>query len=139
MVSDKAVRQAIYTALNVASVTTNLANGSASLHHSVAPSSAAYPLVIFQQMSDTVIGAFGGDHIDNQVWLVKAIVKGGSSSTAEDIAKAVHDVLHFQDLSIAGADHMYLARETGVSYSEVVSGEVFRHHGHNYRLVHQDT
>lgn len=137
MVSDKAVRQGIYTKLNVASVTTQLAQGSASLIHSVASPSATYPLVIFNQQADTVTSAFGGDHFDSQVWLVKAVVKGGSSSAAEDIAKAIADVLHFQPLTIAGADHMYLARENGVTYTETVAGEQFRHHGANYRLVVQ--
>lgn len=139
MVSSKAVRQALYTKLNVASVTTSLAQGSASLIHAVAPSSATYPLVIFNEQSGTPTHQFGGDHFDEQVWLVKAIVKGGSSSTAEDVAKAIADVLDFQNLSIAGANHMYLAREGDVTYAEVVNGETYRHHGAYYRVTFQDT
>ena len=45
MVSNKAVRQALYQKLNVAAVTTPLANGSASLHHAMAPSSGLMPFL----------------------------------------------------------------------------------------------
>lgn len=137
MVSAKAVRQALYTKLNVASVTTGLDQGSASLHHAMAPSSATYPMVIFNRMANTPNVRFTGAHFDVDVWLVKAIVRGGSSSAAEDIDKAVADVLHFQPLNITGADDMYLSRESAIEYSEEVDGEVFRHHGHTYRLIYQ--
>lgn len=139
MVSAKQVRTAIYNRLNVASVTTSLASGSASLHHSVAPSSAGYPMVVYNRQASTETLAFSGTAIESDVWMVKAVTKGGSSSAAEDIDKAVSDRLHFKDLAISGADHMYLARESAVDYSEVVSGDVYRHHGHLYRLVYQDT
>ena len=138
MVSSKVVRQAIYQKLNVAAITTQLPNGSASLHHSVAPSSATYPLVIFNEQASTSTTLFGGDQMDSQVWLVKAIVKGGSS-TAEDVDKAIADVLHFQPLNITGAEDLYLARESAVTYTETISGENYRHHGHTYRLVLQDS
>lgn len=137
MVSAKAVRQALYTKLNVASVTTGLAQGSASLHHAMAPSSATYPLVIFNRQANMPTVRFGGEHFDSDVWLVKAIVEGGSSSVAEDIDKAIADVLHFQPINIAGADDMYLSREGAVEYPEEVDGKVFRHHGHTYRLIYQ--
>ncbi len=139
MVSAKAVRQALYTKLNVAAVTTSLASGSASLFHSVAPSNAVYPLVIFNEQAGTPTHTFGGDHFDAQVWLVKAITKGGSSSTAEDVDAAIADALDFQPLNISGADHMHLQREGAVAYAEVISGETYRHHGHLYRVVFQDT
>lgn len=138
MVSQKAVRQAIYTKLNVASVTGSLANGSASLFHSFAPDG-PYPLVIFNEQASTATHAFGGDHYDSQVWMVKAVAKDSSSSTAEDVDKAIADVLDFQNLNIAGAVHMYLARESAVTYTEVVSGQQYRHHGHLYRLVVEPT
>lgn len=137
MVSAKAVRQALYTKLNVASVTTGLAQGSASLHHAMAPSAATYPLVIFNRQASTPNVRFTGTHFDTDIWLVKAIARGGSSSVAEDIDKAVADVLHFQPINITGADDMYLSREGALEYVEEVDGEVFRHHGHTYRLIYQ--
>lgn len=139
MVSAKAVRQALYTKLNVASVTGGLASGSASLHHSTAPANAGYPMVLFNQQSGMPTHQFGGDHFDSQVWLVKAVTKGGSSSAAEDVAKAIADALDFQKLTITGAIHMYLARESDVVYAEAIQGETYRHHGSLYRITFEDT
>ncbi len=138
MVSAKAVRQALYTKLNVASVTTSLASGSASLHSMVAPSTAAYPMVVFSQASGVPTHAFGGDHFDSQLWLVKAIAKGSSSSVAEDVSKAIADALDFENLSITGADNMLTSRESDVVYAEVVNGEQYRHHGFYVRVMFQD-
>jgi hypothetical protein len=42
VVSNKAIRAALYTKLNVASVTSQLGSGSASLVHEVAPPTAAF-------------------------------------------------------------------------------------------------
>lgn len=137
MVSNKAVRQALYEKLNTSSVTTPLATGSASLFHAVAPSSAAYPLVIFNKQAGTPTHQMGGSHYDSQIWLVKAIVKGGSSSAGEDIAKAIADRLDFASLTISGGETMHLARESDVDYTEVESGETYRHHGSLYRLTVQ--
>lgn len=147
MVSAKQVRTALYQKLNVASLTTQLAQGSASLIHSVASPSSAYPLVIFSEQSSTVMArSFGGTAVsdtgfpvDSQLWLVKAIAKGGSSSVAEDVDATIAGLLDFQQLTITGADHMYLARESAVAYAEVVEGETYRHHGHLYRLILQPT
>lgn len=139
MVSAKAVRQAIYTRLNVASVTTNLANGSASLFHTVAPENSAYPMVIFFQASGVPTHQFGGDHFDSQRWEVRAVAKGGSSSQAEDVAKAIADALDFKEPVIAGANAMYMAREDDVVYAENIDGETYRHHGFYVRVVFEDT
>ena len=139
MVSAKQVRTAIYQKLNVAAITASLANGSASIHHAVAPSDAAYPMLLFNLQAETPTHQFTGAHFDAQVWMVKAIAKGGSSSTAEDLAKAIADRLDFKGLAITGADDMYLAREGGINYVEVVSGDVYRHHGNLYRLIYQNT
>lgn len=134
MVSPKAVRQALYERLNTSSVTSLLASGSASLYHAVAPSGSPYPLVIFNKQAGTPHHQMGGSHYDDQMWLVKAIAKGGSSSTAEDIDKAIADRLDFGSLNISGGTLLYLARESDVDYVEESSGELYRHHGALYRL-----
>lgn len=139
MVSAKAVRQALYTKLNVASVTGGLASGSASLINSVASTNAGYPMVVYFQVSGTPTHQFGGDHFDSQRWEIRAIAKGNSSSAAEDIAKAIADALDFENLTITGADHMYMAREEDVVFSEVVQGDTYRHHGFYVRVTFQDT
>jgi hypothetical protein len=137
MVNNKAIRVGLYNKLNVAGITSLLAKGSASLFHAVVPSSGSYPLVVFNKQAGTPTHQFGGAHFDSQLWLVKAIVKGGSSSEAEDIAKAIADQLDFGTLTITGGTLMHLERESDVDYAEVSDGEVFRHHGFLLRLIVQ--
>ena len=139
MVNTKAVRQAIYERLNVSAVTSLLGAGSSSLVHGVARSTAAYPICVFQQQSGVTDSlTFGGDHMDNDLWLVKGVARATSSSAAEDIDKAANDLLHFGDLTITGADDMYLARESDVEYVETVGDVQYRHVGGLYRLMYQD-
>lgn len=139
MVSNKAIRQSLYEKLNVASVTTLLGSGSASLVHEVGLPSATYPLCVFFKSSgisdDRVMG---GDFTKNMLWTVKGIARSASASAAEDIDKAVNDLLHFGDLAITGADDMYLARESDVEYAETDGDVQYRHVGGVYRLRVQD-
>jgi len=138
MVNNKAIRQAVYQKLNVASVTSLLANGSASIHHSVAPPTATYPLLIFGKQSGTTVNRMGGEAYKSTLWLVKGIARATSSSAAEDIDKAAFDLLHFAALTITGGDDMYLARESDVEYTETSGDTQFRHVGGLYRLTYQD-
>ncbi len=135
MVSDKAIRQGLYEKLNTAPVTSLLGSGSASLVHAGAPSSAAYPLCVYQKQSGRAdLMGFGGPGARNQLWLVKGVVRSTKASLAEDIDKAVADLLHFSSLTIAGGESMYLAREGDVNYSEVVGDQTYWHVGSLYRL-----
>lgn len=137
MVNNKAIRQAIYTKLNVAAVTTLLANGSASIYHAIAPESAGYPLLIFAKQGGVTTNAMGASAFKAQSWLVKGVARDGSSSAAEDVDKAVDDLLSFGRIAIAGADDMFLARETDVEYTQPVGEVLFRHCGGVYRLIVQ--
>lgn len=139
MVTNKAVRQALYTKLNVVSVTGLLANGSASIHHNVAPATAVYPLLVFSKQSGTQVQAFGDEAFRTTLWLVKGIAKGKSASVAEDIDKAVFDLLNFGTLSITGAGVMHLARESDVEFPETQGDDIYHHVGGLYRLVYQDS
>lgn len=137
MVSTKAVRTALYTKLNVAAVTTPLGSGSASLVHAVASPTAAYPLVIFNKQAGTPTDRFQGLAFDSHIWLVKAVARGTTSSSAEDIAKAINDLLHFGTLTITGGTLMHMARTSDVDYVETSGDQTYRHHGALYRLVVQ--
>lgn len=135
MVSDKAIRQGIYEKLNVASVTSLLAEGSASIRHAVAPPSGQFPFVIFNKQSGTPTRRMGGNAFDSQIWLVKAVARDTTSSTAEDISKAIDDLLDFGTLTITGATLLFLARESDVDYVETDGDRQYRHHGAYYRLT----
>ena len=135
MVSDKAIRQGLYQALNVAAVTGSLAEGSASLRHAVAPPTGLFPFVIFNKVSGTPTRRFGGNAFDSQIWLVKAVARDTSSSAAEDIAKAIDDLLDFGTITVSGATLLFLARESDVDYAETDGDQTYRHHGALYRVA----
>lgn len=135
MVSDKAIRQALYQKLNTASVTGSLADGSASLRHAVAPPGDRFPFVIFNKVSGTPTRRFGGNAFDSQIWLVKVVTRDSSSSVAEDVAKAIDDLLDFGTLTITGGTLLFLARESDVDYVETSGDQSYRHHGANYRIA----
>jgi hypothetical protein len=137
MVSNKAIRAALYTKLNVASVTSQLGSGSASLVHEVAPPTAAYPICLFGRQSDVSRLRMGGNAFDSQIWMVKGIVRDTSASVAEDIDKAVRDLLDFGSLTITGGSLMHLARESGIDYTETDGDKTYRHAGSLYRLIVQ--
>lgn len=140
MVSDTAVRQAIYQKLNTASVTTLLGSGSASLVHGEAPPTAQFPLCVFHKQSGiTDMLSMGGAHANNHLWLVKGVVRASSASVAESVDKAAFDLLHFGDLTITGATDTYLSRESDLNFSETVGDQKYWHVGGIYRLRFQDS
>lgn len=137
MVSDKAIRQGLYEKLNTASVTALLTDGSAGIVHQTARSNSNFPLVIFHKQSGIAVKRFGGNAFDDHLWLVKAVDRGpagSSASRAEDIAKAVDDLLDFGSLSITGGTTLSLLRESDVDYVETEGDQIYRHHGALYRL-----
>lgn len=138
MVSNKAIRQGFYQALNVASVTNLLGNGSASLVHAIAPPSADYPLCVFAKNSDTSTLRMGGNAFDSQLWMVKGVVRSTTPSAAEDIDKAARDLLDFGTLTISGGSCMSLIRVSGMEYVENEGDQVFQHVGSVYRLAVQN-
>lgn len=139
MVSDKAIRQALYQRLNVASVTTLLGSGSASLVHGQAPPSSVFPLCVFhKQAGRQDLQGFTGSGARNQLWLVKGVVRASSASIVEDIDKAANDLLHHASLTVTAGDSMYLAREGDVNYPEVVGDQTYWHVGAIYRWFVQD-
>jgi len=135
MVSNKAIRSALYQALNVSGVTTQLGSGSASLVHGVSPPSSDYPICLFNRQSDVSRLNFGGNAFDEQLWLVKGVVRATSASIAEDIDKAVRDILDFGTLTVTGGTLLFLARTSGVEYTETDGDQTYRHAGSIYRLT----
>jgi hypothetical protein len=139
MVTNKAIRQSLYTKLNVVSVTGLLANGSAGIHHAVAPPTGTYPLIVFSKSSGTQVNAFRDEAYKTTLWLIKAVAKGKSASASEDIDKAVFDVLNYSTLTISGADDLAVFRESDVEYAETQGDDIFHHVGGLYRIAYQDT
>jgi hypothetical protein len=139
MVSNKAIRQAIYQKLNTASVTNLLSGGSAGINHAVAGPTAAYPLLVFSKSSGTQVNAFRDEAYKTTLWLIKGIARGKSASAAEDIDKAVFDLLDHGTLTIAGAVKLAVYRESDVEFAETQGDEIYHHCGGLYRVAYQDT
>lgn len=137
MVSSKAVRTALYTKLNVASVTGYLGAGSASIVHSIASpqSGATYPLVVYSKQAGTPVATMGEQAFKHHIWLVKGVVRDTSSSVAEDIDKAVNDLLDYGTLSVTGGTVLHMVRESDVDYVETEGDQLYRHHGGLYRIT----
>jgi len=142
VVSTKAIRQGIYTKLNVAAVTTQLGNGSASLVHGMGGPKAVYPLCAFSQASGVTRHTLSAVATDSQLWLVKAITRDTSASAtppsasiAENIDAACDDALDQETLTLTGGTCLYVAREGAVNFTEVEGDQVFHHVGAYYRVI----
>lgn len=134
MVSDKVIRTALYTKLNVVSVTALLPDGSAGIQHAVARPGSRFPYIIFNKQSGVPERAFGENAYDDYIWLVKAVDRNTSSSAAEDIAKAIDDLLDYGSLAVTGGTTLAVLRDSDVDYPETDGDQTYRHHGANYRL-----
>ena len=135
------VRRAVYGKLAGDTTLNNLlgtpANGySKSIYHNRAPASAQYPFVLFNKQSGVPTEAFGDPSaLETDVWLVKAVDKNTSADTAESAADRVKTLLNDAALSISGATHLYLRRQSDVEYEEETDGVRYQHVGCLFRLI----
>jgi len=72
--------------------------------------------------------------LEHDVWTVKAICRGSSSSQADDIAAAVNVALNDAPITITGYALLNLRRESKLDFSERDSEETWHHVGALYRL-----
>lgn len=136
----QASRSALYGKITASSAVTSLLSGTASVYYGVAPASAAFPLIVFQQTSGVPVYSFkqNGAAYENEVWMIKAIDRSTSSNTVDSIAHALDTALTDANLSIAGYSQMYLKRESDVPpIVETVEGQQYRHAGAQFRLIYQ--
>jgi uncharacterized protein DUF3168 len=112
---------------------------SKAIYHDQAPAGAGFPFVVFGKQSGVPTEAMGDPSaLENDVWLVKAVDRSTSADTAEAIQARVASTLNDASLSISGATHLYLRRQSDVEYPEVTDGVTYRHAGSLYRLVTTD-
>jgi hypothetical protein len=139
-----AVRRAIYGKLAGDTTLNNLlgtpATGySKSIYHNAAPPNAGFPYVLFNKQSGVPTEAFQDPSaLETDVWLVKAVDRGTSADAAEAAAERIKTLLNDAALSISGATHLYLRRQSDVEYEEETDGVRYHHVGSLYRLVYTD-
>lgn len=136
-----AVRRAVYGRLSGDTTLNNLlavppAGYSKSIYHQDAPDGAQFPFVIINKQSGTPTEAMGDPSaLETDVWLVKAVDRAASADLVESIADRIRVLLNDATLSISGATHLYLRRQSDVEYPEVDLGVRYKHCGSLYRLV----
>lgn len=136
-----ALRRSIYGKLAGDTILNNLlatppSGWSKSIYYQVAPEGAHFPFVILNKQSAIPREAFGDPSaLENTIWMVKVVDRADTADTAEAAAERVIALLNDATLSISGASHLYLRRQSDVDYSEVTDGVVFRHAGSLFRLV----
>jgi hypothetical protein len=138
-----ASRRAVYGKLAGDTTLNNLlgtpaAGYSKAIYHNQAPAGATFPYVVFTKQSGVPTEAFGDPSaMDTEVWLVKAVDRAQSADTAEAASARVTVLLNDSTLSISGATHLYLRRQSDVEFSEVTNGVTYQHVGSLYRLVYE--
>lgn len=128
------VREALWRALSDDDDLTGLLSNPGAIYHQYAPERSGTPFIVFSKSSGTPQWSFAGDPIDHDVWLIKAIDRGGSASAAEDIAREVDRILNRADLDIDGRATLHVLRQSDVDYAEIDAGRVFHHVGGLYRI-----
>lgn len=136
------VRRAIYGKLAGDTTLNNLlatpASGySKAIYHQTAPSGARFPYVLFNKQSGVPTEAMSDPSAyETDIWLVKAVDQNTTADPAEAVAARVQTLLNDAALSISGATHLYLRRQSDVEYEEVDQGERYQHVGSLYRLLY---
>jgi hypothetical protein len=136
------VRRAIYGRLAGDTTLNNLlgtpATGfSKSIYHAEAPAGAGFPFIILNKQSGIPTETFADPSaFEDDIWLVKGIDRSTTADTAEAIAARVKTLLNDATLTISGATHLYLRRQSDVEYLETADGVRYVHAGALYRLVY---
>jgi hypothetical protein len=137
-----AVRRALYGKLAGDSTLNNLlgtpATGfSKSIYHAEAAAGAGFPFIILNKQSGIPTETFADPSaFEDDIWLVKGIDRSTTADTAEAIAARVKALLNDATLTISGATHLYLRRQSDVEYLETSEGVRYAHSGSLYRLVY---
>jgi hypothetical protein len=137
------VRRAIYGKLAGDTTLTNMLGTPApgfskSIYHAQAPAGASFPFVIINKQSGVPTEAFADPSaLENDIWLIRATDKSTTADTAEAIAARVIALLNDATLTISGATHYYLRRQSDVEFLETTDGVRYPHAGALFRLIYE--
>ena len=129
------VRQALFGVLNGDATLKALLSTPTAIYHRVVPQNATLPAVVFTRMAGTPEWSFDSAYLQTDIWLVKGVAKGSSSSPAEDIDARVRVLLTDTKFSVTGRTLTAIFPELDIDYEEVTAGEVYHHVGSQYRLT----
>lgn len=130
------IRAAIYQLLAGDGTLTALLATATSIYDERARQGSERPYIVFGRPSQVrTARTFGGGHVDSDLWQVKAVSEGGSASAAEAIDSRIADLLDGAELTIAGRDSLWVAREAGIRFPEDADQATLWHCGGRYRLL----
>lgn len=127
------VRDALVARLLATPAITNLLGAPNNVFHRVAPRTATPPYVVLHRQAETDAWTFAGTPLEHDLWTVKAISRG-SSTPAEDIAKAITAALNDAAITITGYALLQLRRESKIDYGEVDGDQQWHHVGGIFRV-----
>ena len=130
-----ALREAIYGALVTDPTLTGLLSDPEAIFHRKAPQNARYPLIIFHRQASTDRYAMGPDPLSSELWTVKAVDRGSTSSDVDDIASRILVVLNDAQLALDTGALLYLRRASQIDYGEVEGADQLHHVGGVYRAI----
>lgn len=127
------VRKAIYSKLNVLSVTSKASNG---VHFMVAPDGTSAPFVVFSRVpAQVVYGLNNNLVVENDLWLIKAVTDKDSSFVKSPIELA-EQILTACETAIGGTltlatKQCLMARRVSEipNYLEQKADSIIYHHG----------
>ncbi len=137
-----AVRRALYGKLAGDTTLMGLlaappAGYSKSVYYQQAPQTALFPCVVFTKQSGLPTETLANPSaFETDVWLLKGVDRNTTADIAEAIQARLKALLNDATLSIAGALHLYLRRDTDVDYPEVTDGVMYAHAGSLWRLIY---
>ena len=123
---------AIYSVLNVASVTNEATGG---VFNSIAPQGTEPPFVIFQAMSKTdEYWSFSSGRGGAAVYMVKEVTRGPWPKSAGDIDTQIDSVMQDASLSVSGFSLLTCRRQEDVYLIEDDEGVIYQHVGGLYSI-----
>lgn len=137
----KAIDTGLYTVLNtdagtaMGTVTGSLnALGITGVYRMVAPQTATYPYVVFNEQAGVTSWMFNASDYRSTVYQVKAVSVGHSGSVVAAANDRLDTLLNDKTLSLSGWTCERIRRESDVEYAEESEGVLYQHCGGLYRI-----
>lgn len=145
-----AIRRMIYGRLASAGTITSALGAAAAgysqnIYNDLAPESAGFPYIIIGKQSAVPIGegygtpGDGFSQLENDLYMVKVVDINTSADTAEMVAGRIYSLLNDWapgTASLNAGTVQYLRRESDIAFTEQDSGQIYRHAGSLYRVMH---
>lgn len=109
------------------------------IYRGMAPKDAVFPCVVFfyQPGGRDVRGVGTVNIMINGSWVIKAIDRATSASSAATIAARMYTLLHGQKGTVTGGAVLACTREEPIAYVELLDGAQYQHVGGVYQIYLQ--